>query len=180
MQIKKIIANVATILGFVDVTELVNGETSDTVLMENQNYNILFRCANLVAANVAGNYRDCVTIQKFTVTDGKIEFSQFNKNFMKAIDVKCNGAVADFDIYINFLKVPNGMVEVTYAYVPVFTSGNDEARNILSEAAFVYGILAEYSFISGMFNEAKVFNAKFEELLFGMLKTGRTIKMPRS
>jgi len=178
MQLKKIIANVATILGLSDVAELTEGQATDTELMANTNYNILFRCANLVAANVAGNYRDCIATQQFTVTDNKIEFSQFGNNFLKATEIKCNGTPADFDIYINFLKVPNGTVNVTYAYIPVFESGDDETRNVLADGAFTYGILAEYSFISGMFNEAKIYNAKFEELLFGMSKTGRFGKMP--
>jgi hypothetical protein len=37
----------------------------------------------------------------------------------------------------------------------------------------LYGILAEYASISGLVNEEKIYNAKFERLLFESRTTGR-------
>jgi len=133
-------------------------------------FSILFRCANLVVSNVACNYEDCVATQTFDVTDGRIDLSKFKKTFLKV--KSCN---VNYDLYINSLSVPNGMVTVQYAYIPKFTSGNNVITTVagrLTESALLYGILAEYASISGLTDEEKRYNEKFEDLLFACTRTG--------
>jgi hypothetical protein len=169
MKVKNIMENAAEILGVGDLTR------------DDENRKILFRCANLVAANIASNYLDCKAVQTFTVTDNKINFSQFNKTFLKVKSVKTGGnEVSSYELFIDFLKVPNGIVEVTFACVPAFADAEDDHKiaGNYNENVLLYGILAEYAFINGMLNEAKVWNEKFEQLLFGAGKKGTAKIMP--
>lgn len=181
MKIKQIISNVATILGYTEVVNLINSNAAEEELVKNTNYSILMRCANLVASNVAGNYIDCTERQSFNTADGKINYSDFNKTFLKVISVTSNGQSAPFELYTYYISVPAGQVEIVYSAIPEFKSGNDDA-NFLgahSQGVLTYGILTEYAFISGMFNEGKIWNERFEQLLFTATSKEKTKIMPQ-
>jgi hypothetical protein len=132
--------------------------------LQETGYPLLLRCANLVLANIAANYRDCVTKQVFNITNGKIEYKNFEKTFLRVKNV--SGGV--YSLYVDYLQVPNGKVEVEYCFVPKFTDDAEQEIFIpnLSEQIFVYGVITEYALISGMFNEAKAWSEKFEAGLF--------------
>jgi len=145
------------------------------------NWSILFRCANLAVSNVASNYKDCITEQTFNVTDTIITFDQFNKPFLKVKSIKSGGTEVNYELYIDFLVVPNGKIKVQYACVPKFVSNDDDISiigGIMNEGILLYGIMAEYAYISGLVDEVKLYNDKFEQLLFGMHKSGKTRVMP--
>ena len=157
MKLKKILEQASLILG-IDENDEVNQK-------------ILFRCANLVVTNVASNYVDCIASQSFFVTDGKIMYKQFKHTFLKIKSVSCR-----YDLFINYIAVPNGKVDVTYAYVPEFKSKNVDIN--MNQSLLLYGILHEYAGISGLVDEEKLFGKKFEQLLFATRETGRARRMP--
>jgi len=132
--------------------------------VQESSFPILRRCANLVLSNIAANHRDCEATQTFNVTDGKIEYKDFKKTFLRVKSV----STGSYSLYIDFMQVPNGRVEVTYSYIPAFSDNLEEIIHIpnLAEKTFLYGVITEYAIISGMFNEAKVWNEKFESGLF--------------
>jgi len=168
MKLEKLIENAAEILG-IDMTQ---GDA---------NYNILFRCANIVLMSVASTQRDCVTRQTFTVQNGQIDFEKFNQTFFKVKSVKSGGSPVPYELYIDFLRVPNGTIEVEYACIPEFKSGDDDVSaigGIMTENALLYGVLAEYAAVSTMPDEAKIWDAKFRALLFNATKTGKARVMP--
>lgn len=161
--------------------DVLQGAAEILGLQEN-NYAILRRCANLVLANIAANYRDCVATQSFSkVFDGKIEYKDFEKPFLKVKNIKVNGEEAGYSLFIDFLQVRGGgKVEVIYCYVPSYTDNLDHEIRIpnLSKETFIYGVITEYALISGMFNEAKVWNEKFEVGLFGTSPKNGLIRIP--
>ena len=142
--------------------------------------NILFRCANLVVANIATNYIDCMGRQTFNVTDGKIEFSQFSRTVLHVKSAEKNGQPVKFDLYVNFITVPNGVITVDYAFVPKFASTNDlvtAVAGIANEAILLYGILTEYATVSGLADDAKTYGARFEKLIAGMIRNGHARRL---
>jgi hypothetical protein len=140
---------------------------------------ILKRCAGLVLANIAANYRDCIAVQKFNTADGLVKYTAFDRTFLRVLSVRAGGAEVPHSLYIDCIKVPAGAVEIRYAYVPAFDEEGTADVTIpnLTEQGFTYGVLAEYAFISGMFNEAKIWNEKFEQALFNKSKY-KKVKMP--
>ena len=164
MKLKDIITDAANLYG-IDAPE---GST---------NWTMLFRCANIAVTNVACNYRDCIAEQTFDVSDSIIEYTEFNKTFLKVKSVKSGGREVNYDIYMNFLSVPNGRITVKYAFVPKFTSGDDDIEGIiggiLTESALLYGILAEYASICGVIEDANLYEEKFQSLLFGTKMNGK-------
>lgn len=169
MKLKDIINDAANIYG-IDAPE---GST---------NWSMLFRCANITATNVACNYRDCIGIQTFNVKDSSINYADFDEPFLKVKSIKSDGQDVYYDIYTNFISVPNGRVTVKYAYVPRFTSGEDDIDDIvggiLNDSTLLYGILAEYASICGVIDDANLFDEKFQKLLFGAKADGKARVMP--
>jgi hypothetical protein len=168
MKLKNIVEASAEVLGFSEV-----GEGSS-------NFNILKRCANLVLGNISADYYDFVATQEFGyVRSGRIDLVEFEKPFLKVLRVTDGVRELDYSLYIGYIKVPVGRVQVEYAYSPSFEQGDDEVNIAgLGEQGFVYGVLAEYAFISGMANEAVVWNARFEEHLFRARKAKKRVNMP--
>ena len=145
------------------------------------NRSILFRCANLVVSNIACNYEDCITTQTFIVSNGRIDLNQFDKIFLKVKKICCGNQPVNYDLYIDFLSVPNGRITVVYAFIPKFKNEREEIIKItgkIDENILLYGILAEYASISGLSEEFKNFNAKFENLLFANSQTGKGRVLP--
>jgi len=148
--------------------------------LHESNFSILRRCANLVLSNIAANYRHCVIGQEFNVTDRKIEYKDFMFTFLGVKHVWLNGADAPYSPFIDFLQVPNGKVQVIYYYVPAFTEDLEQYIYVpnLSKETLIYGIITEYAIISGMFNEAKVWNERFEAGLFGKSPRNKRVRIP--
>ena len=48
----------------------------------------------------------------------------------------------------------------------------------VSKSTLVYGVLTEYAFVAGMFNEWKVWNAKYRDGLFKANNNGKTRRIP--
>ena len=168
MKVRDIIEHAAEMLCIDDITP------------DDTNYRILFRVANVVLANIASNYLDCVVTQTFTVKTGKIDFSQFTQTFLKVKTVKQGSVEVPYELYINFLTVPNGKIEVIYACVPSFATDQDDLNTAggISYPILLYGMLTEYALISGMTDEAKSFGDRFESLLFTTAQSGRARVMP--
>jgi len=141
---------------------------------------ILKRCANLVLGYIATNHRECVATQTFHVTNGKIKYNRFNKNFLGVKSVKIDGRVVAHTLYMDYIATPNGVVTVEYRYVPVFKNDNQKiVIEGISEQCMVYGVLTEYAVICGMLNEAKVWAEKYETELFNNNPKYKNLRLPR-
>lgn len=177
MKLKNIAAACAEILGLQDVVELIKTEAGAEELKKNNSFNVLHRCANLVLGNIAGNYVECVTRQEFLVLTNRISFDRFEHDLVKILSVKKDGTEVGYELYVDHMRLTNGTVDIEYAYMPHFENAESVvAVKGITEDCLIYGVLAEYAFISGMFNEAKVWNEKFEHFLFSTSK--KSIVMP--
>jgi len=124
MTIRTIIRNAATILGMNDVVRLVKQRNiAESTLRANQNFVVLFRCFNLMLAQVAVSARKPLVEPR----NSRAKIEEFE----------------------------------------------------LSSTGLTYGVLAEYAFQNGMFNEARVWTMRFEQLLFQEISGTRSVVMPR-
>ncbi|MCL2569800.1 MAG: hypothetical protein FWE16_01165 [Firmicutes bacterium] len=183
MTINQIIKNTAIMLGLSDVVELIESKPSKTELRRNDNYVLLLRCINLVASNIASNYRPLETSETLSTTAGnRIDFSRLSHSVLKIMDVRSpvtNWRVP-FTLFTDHITVSNpGSFRVIYTFVPHFETGNEYNPFQFSDEVLTYGTAAEYAFINGMFSEAQVWNIKLENLLFNTKrKCGENITMP--
>jgi cytochrome c oxidase assembly protein Cox11 len=162
MKIEKLITEAAAILGI-------------EAPKKSSNRNILFRCANLALTNIACNYRECVVTETFDVVNGRINFTDFNEPCYKI-----KSCSHDYEIFMGYLCVPNGLVSVTYATIPIYKRQSDKVTKfgIVTESILLYGMLTEYAQIAGLKDEVKIFEAQFERLLFAHNTRGRARRMP--
>ena len=157
MKLKKLMEDIAPLLG-------------------EDNHDILLRCANLVMNNVANNYGDFIEKQTFNVKNGKITYGRFKHNLLKIKSVKSGGREIQYDLFIGYICVPCGKVEVEYACVPRFKTGNEQIPGGLADILAV-GIMKEYSAISDM-READTYAKMFEKLMYLARQKGKSMVMP--
>ncbi|MCL2229149.1 MAG: hypothetical protein FWC00_04980 [Firmicutes bacterium] len=146
------------------------------VRASSHNMVILQRCVNLVLSDIATRYIDFRAKQTFDVTNRKIEFTSFDKNVFRIRSVMIGGRAIDYDLYFDFLVVPNGPITVEYSYIPAFVSRMSNISEVapgITESVLLYGMLAEYSAVAGLQSDFRIFTKKYESALFDLTKSGR-------
>ncbi|MCL2621842.1 MAG: hypothetical protein FWD32_02305 [Firmicutes bacterium] len=143
------------------------------------NISLLKRCLNIVISDIATNYYDCRDVKTFNVTNNQIEYSQFERRIFRVVKIYVNGVICDYSLFAGFIRVPNGVVAVEYTYIPEI----DQALNTvylpaINQEGVIYGVMAEYAIVSGMFNEAKVWNERFNSFLFSAKLNNKNIVLP--
>lgn len=91
-----------------------------------------------------------------------------------------NGNATFLGMFQCFNQMLGTLGNVLNTTIPPFTThANISTEHLpLCQQGLTYGLLAEFGFANGMVNEARIWNARFEELLFGKRK--RTATMPPS
>ena len=184
MKLNQIIKNVATILGLIDVVELLASNAKAEELDENLNYRVLMRAGALVLANLGANFKTPVTQQTFlaNVTNaGRFSLNLFNHPPLAIKDVSAGGRTFAWELFSDHLRIIGAMghVDVTYTFSAAPQSGEESLPLDIRPEIVEYGILSEFAFINGMFNEAQVWNTKMRELLF-QDRSSKSIVLPRS
>ena len=109
------------------------------------------------------NYCPLIKTETFLSVEGKVKYSNFDSVPYKIISVKPENSLKTYEILPMEIKV-DGKVEVTYSYIPIASSLNDEfayENSNISINAFSFGILAEYLIFKGRYEEAQTFYDKF-------------------
>ena len=138
---------------------------------DRQNTRLLIKGANNLFDGV-----ECITVQTFEVTDGRITFDKFEH---PPIAIKY--ASVRFAIHPGHITCKNGKVAVTYAFHPHFKNANQDVSFVLglmSRNAFLYGVLSEYAFHLGLERETKRFTERFLQLISNAKPRGQARRMP--
>ena len=151
---KKIIKDAANILGINE-----NDENAKRTLG---------RAAKSVVGRIASMI-DCVAEQNFSVTNGRIDYSEFKHTILRV-----KSCSVPFDSFPTFIRVPNGPVRVTYDFIP-----KGLVKGFVSETTLLYGTIAEFAGMMGLRDEEKIFNEKFNIALFYETRTGRAKKVAK-
>ena len=92
-----------------------------------------------------------------------------------------NNAERDFNV---LLRCFNLMIAQVAAAARIPTQEYEDPETPfddfpLSSQGLTYGLLAEYAFLNGMFNEARVWTVRFEQLLFKEVTGAQRVTLPR-
>lgn len=185
INIKETIELTAVLLQLENVLEhsIITGEIdnlTDEVREETEKeINLLVRCTNLVCGEVASEYFPLKATQKFVVEDGSIPFSEFEKPLLDIYSIKQNSELCKFKLYPSEVKTVTGDVEIEYTYIPEKMKIDDDMefeQYKLGARTIAYGIACEYCLINSMFEEALIWNKRFKDSLYQVVKSMRIQK----
>ena len=127
-------------------------------------------CFNLVAKRVAEQRLLCTKTERVVAKDGKVVFSDFSvlpHKIIRATD-PTSGESVGFKIYQNNIKFGFcGPVDVEFAFVPADVEYGQSISGFdrISDQTMAIGVAAQYLLCTLSFEEAKLWEARFEEAL---------------
>lgn len=169
MEIKKIVDTAISFLG-------LDGETADI--------DMLTRLSNLIINETAADYLNLVYTEEFVIKNGSVEFSGFKYKpvYIKSV-LRSDGRPMAFKQNPEALSNLSGdKCKVVYSYTPVYAEYGHKAEGLplfLSERHIAYGVAREYSVIFGHYEEAGVWEQKFNNALTIALKPRTEIGIPQ-
>lgn len=176
------------VLVFVNKENLLDLEEFDgnTVSTENEQKDIshIIRCLNLVCNQIASEYLPLLNIEKFSPTNGKIEFSNFTKKPIDIYKIEDKfGLRVHYKLFPNYIETIDGEVSILYSYAPQEISTlNDNVESFsekISSRIIAYGVAMEYCFICGLHDDASIWEKRFKDSLLICKRKKTEIILPK-
>lgn len=183
MIVKNIVKKTIELLGLKDLLVYFDSDNSDidnSVIEEIENFVIAVNMAN---NNIASNYIELVTTSKvLSVSNKKIPYSQITDRSI--IEIKkvtdSSGNDINYKLDVDGLCVDLSSVIVEYSYFPDMVSIDDEINYYtkVNELLFAQAVAGEYLFIKGDIDDAYMWDKRFKQSIFGVLRPKRKVTIP--
>ena len=156
----------------------------DNITYDEDEFNLLLACVNLVNNTIATDYIKLTDVVSVSNDADKILFSDLtNKNILDIVSVKDKfGSSLKFNVETDGLIVPHGDIKIKFAYFPELVGIEDKIdcyTTHMTERVFAYGVLSEYFYIKGNFNDASMWDVRFKQALLSITAKLGEIKMPK-
>ena len=148
-------------------------------------FNNLVQSLNLCYSEIALDYMPLLCSEQVLVENNKIYVMDLAHELkdVHSITSLDNNKSFKFVIYPDYIKTNVlGNVNITYSYVPEQISVNDNVNNFagrLSLKCLALGVAAEYCFLSGLYDDAKIFDARFKNILKIECRKKSNITLPK-
>ncbi len=169
MKIKDIIKTVSTYISREDVVNYLNDETSEVSKSTLETVDLLTRLANLVITELA---EGMIVMKKTEKTDGfsSVKYSELTFQPLDVISVgDINGKPLSFTkSAYGVSSSSGGIYSVMYSYLPPNYDLNEnigEFEKNVSQSMLSYGVIAEYLLTQGRFDEAVMWNKRYNECI---------------
>ena len=163
MKVKEIVLSVAQALGFKDGVSAYLEKGEKTYERETE---LILSCFNRVEGSLALEYIPLYAEDELLTTSDRIEYSALTYSPVRIVGVEDGaGNSVKYKLYPKYLKAQAGTVKVIYTYTPN-EKGMDEESDFasrVSQAIFVYGVMAEYCLAEGRFEESNYWDKKYKQ-----------------
>lgn len=184
MLIKNIIRKSAEFLKLKSVIEYLDGTANSSDEIEEIISELLI-ATNMVNNNIATSYIELIDSNEVFVSRGeRVDYSTISsrpiieiKSIKDAIGnkVKYKAYATGVDIYFD------GKCNIEYSYFPdeVDIVDNINYFNQVGEFTFALGVVGEYLYMKGAFDDATIWETRFKQNLFNIIRPKRNVVMPQ-
>lgn len=181
MEVKEIIKLSAEFLNMKNIVDYLSGSLEASEDMDNDINNFLL-AVNMVNNNIASSYIDLIGCKDIMCFTGKISYSDItDKNIVEIRNVyNLNGDSVSFKVMPDGLFVDSGEYKIEYSYFPDRVDINSKINHYLklNEITFAMGVVGEYLFIKGAVDDAYMWDKRFKNSMFNLLRPKRNLIMP--
>lgn len=140
----------------------------------------LVNCLNLVRDEIALSAVPLVMSKEVKTEDFKIEYSSLTGKVLDIVNVTdTKGRSVKYKKFDNYLLAFASNVIVTYKAQPEKLTYQSEFVSVLPERVYAYGVAREFYFLRSLFDDADIWQARFEDALNLLLGNKREIRLPR-
>ena len=182
MKVKDIVNVSAECLDLKNVIKYLNGENVDSEEVRDE-INSLLLCINIVNNNIASSYIDLIGETKLMVSRDFVKYTDISsksiieiKNVLNSQNNKLKFKVLPEGLMLDY----SGMVDVEFSYFPDRVNIDDEINYYLklNEMIFSLGVVSEYLYLKGAVDDAYIWDKKFKNSMFNLLRPKKNIVMP--
>lgn len=188
MLVKNIIRKSAEFLklkSVIDYLDSLESDEVDNVEDASDIINDLLLSVNMVNTNIASSYIEL--INKIDVdVDKSVRLNFDNISSLSIIEIKSiknySNHNVKFKVYPNGVDVDfTGRVMIEYSYFPVDVELNGNIKHYLklNELTFALGVASEYLYLQGAYEDALVWENRFKQNLFNLIRPKRNIILPQ-
>lgn len=158
--------------------------STTTQLTENQQNYIskLLHAFNLVVKDISSGYVNVKTKEQVELENNTFNLTNLTKSLHKVLNVYQNGIRKKFKIFeTNLVTEFSGKAEIEYSYYPQDLTIKDDFNIFngkVSIKTLALGVASEVNFISSNFEEAKIWEERFNNNLKYDLKDSINFKLP--
>jgi len=187
MKVKDIVKKVLILLQNDALSTKLSTDGAEFTISENKEINLIVNSINLTQQKIATNYVNLYDTVKVTNTSDLLSYSKItSKHIFNIISVKNSiGEKLHFVAQPTGIVTNKGVIVIKYSYFPNDVTVSDNMtcfETQVNERIFVYGALSEYLFVKGNFDEAQMWEEKFNNELkqFQISKKDYANLKPRS
>lgn len=182
MLVKNIIKKSAEFLNLNNVKKYLDNELEITDEIESD-INTFLLSVNMVNNTIASSYIELISDVEIDVSDGLIPYSEISdKSIIEIKSVTTTGGEKiDYKLYPEGVKIDEfSKVKIEYTYFPSEVTIDDEIDYFLkvNEITFAMGVVGEYLYIKGAIDDASVWDKRFKQSLFNVIRPKRNIVLP--
>jgi len=154
-----------------DFAHYLDNDEANASNAEKENFKKFLLALNFSIKYLAGNFQSVCYVQTFSPDDsGKILLSSFSKKLNKIKSVKFSGSNVNvrYKLFDEFLICESRQnVDISYSHFPsdVTSLSGSVSTNGFSEKTLILCVIKEYLFICGLFDDAEIFDDKFQKEL---------------
>ncbi len=182
LKVLDIIKNVLTFINKSELyDEIANNGFNTTNNEAKQLLTLLLECINSTNNLIASEYYYLKQTVQINST-GKVDYKNLSSNAIcDILNVEHCGKSVNFKTYPGYLLAPNGLLNITFSYLPKQILNPLDVVNDyplkLNDRVFSYGVASEYYFICGLYDDATVWDNRFKNSLKNVLRPKHEIKI---
>lgn len=142
----------------------------------------LVHALNLVVVEILSEYAEVLTQEEICFEDNSFDMTRLSKDINRVHCIVKNGKEVKYKIFGDQIKIDsNGPAGIIYSYYPQKLNVNDSLTFLNSKISLKtlsLGVASEYCFACGFFDDAKIWEERFEKSLQGNLKKQGRINLP--
>ena len=129
---------------------------------------LLLDCVNITQTQIASEKNYIFKVEDIAVENECFDIDTLSQKLYKIKEITSDNEKRNFDFIGNKIIIKNGNYKLKYAYLPDEIGFDDSIETHggkVSILAFCYGVCSKYLLIKNMFDEASLWQEKFDKSL---------------
>lgn len=181
MLVKNIMADAALLLNRSDVATYISDGTSDDATDSETQKNLLLYAYNNVIDEIASEYYPLKITETHEPESGIVNFSDLTYNLYSVLSVKdIKGNNVDYQLFSDRLECDCPFVVIEYCRAPEAAAESDNCildNSPIGARIIAYGLASEYCLMRGRFEEAELWQNRYQDGLEGALFSKKKLKI---
>ena len=161
--------NEITLTNFINETELVNNQKPSCLTdLAKKELKLILDCINIVQTRVSTEYFENYYEEEIAVENNEYDIDNLSQKLFKITAITRNNIMQFYKMVGDKLTLDSGNYLIKYAFIPADKGFDETVENHsgkMTILSFCYGVCSEYCLIKGLYDEAEMWQKRFDSSL---------------